>query len=264
MSSMINAKHLLDRFLGPGGAAGALEKFSGGGAGASPAASPWLNPAGAGGSGMAEAARRALGGSGGVGSLAVGGAAGGLLGMLMGGKKRSGGLGGAFSHGGAAMLGALASRAYENWQKGQTPAQAPVATPQEAAAVPQPFLPAAAAGADGDPFELSLIRAMIAAAKADGHVDAEEQRRIFGKVEALDLDAEGKAFVFDALAANAGVSEIAALAATPEQAAELYLASRLAVDPDQPEERAYLEALAHRLKLPAGLAPHLDRQADAA
>ncbi|MDT8265477.1 DUF533 domain-containing protein, partial [Roseomonas sp. DSM 102946] len=99
-------------------------------------------------------------------------------------------------------------------------------------------------------------------AKADGHIDAEEQRRIFAKVDEAGLDAEAKGFVFDALAAPAGVSEVAASASTPEQAAELYLASRLAVDPDQPAERAYLEALAHRLKLPEGLAAHLDRQAE--
>ncbi|WP_419897640.1 tellurite resistance TerB family protein [Roseomonas sp. USHLN139] len=263
MSSMINAKHLLDRFLGPGGAASALEKFSGGGAGASPAASPWLNPAGAAGGGMAEAAKRALGGQGGVGSLAMGGAAGSLLGLLVGGKKK-GRLGGALSHGGAAMLGALASRAYENWQQGKAPSQAPVAAPQEAERVPQKFLPAAAAGSDGQPFELSLIRAMIAAAKADGHIDEAERRLIFERVGQMGLDAEGKAFVFDALAGNAGVSEIAALAATPEQASEIYLASRLAVDTTQPEERAWLEALAGRLRLPEGLAAHLDRQVEAA
>jgi uncharacterized membrane protein YebE (DUF533 family) len=263
MSTMINAKHLLDRFLGPGGVTAALEKFSGGGAGASPAASPWLNPAGASGAGMMETAKRALGGQGGVGSVAVGGAAGGLLGLLVGGKKK-GHLGGAFSHGGAAMLGALASRAYENWQQGKAPAQAPVAALPEAERVPQRFLPAAAAGADGQPFELSLVRAMIAAAKADGHIDEAERRHIFERVETLGLDAEGKAFVFDALAGQAGVSEIAALAATPEQAAEIYLASRLAVDIGQPEERAWLEALAGRLRLPEGLAAHLDRQVEAA
>jgi uncharacterized membrane protein YebE (DUF533 family) len=267
---MIDAKNLLDRFLGPGAAAAT----QGQGAGAShglpatqgqqPASSPWLNPTGSGGAGgIAEAARQALGSTGGLGGLAATGAAGGLLGLLVGGKKKSR-LGGAMSHGGAALLGALASRAYENWQKGQAPAQAPVAAPQEAAAVEPRFLLAAAPASDGQPFELALIRAMIAAAKADGHVDAEEQRRIFGRVEELGLNAEGKAFVFDALAAQVGVSEVASFATTPEQAAELYLASRLAVDPDQPVERAYLEALAHRLKLPAGLAAHLDRQADAA
>jgi uncharacterized membrane protein YebE (DUF533 family) len=126
------------------------------------------------------------------------------------------------------------------------------------------FLPAAAPGADGQPFELALVRAMVGAARADGHIDAEERRRIFTQVEQAGLDAEAKGFVFDALDAPIGVAEVAAAAATPEQAGELYLVSRLAVDPDDPAERAYLQALAHRLKLPADLVAHLDRQAELA
>jgi uncharacterized membrane protein YebE (DUF533 family) len=139
-----------------------------------------------------------------------------------------------------------------------------VAPPQAAAQVEPRFLPGATPAGDGGPFELALIRAMIAAAKSDGHIDAAEQRRIFDQVGTFNLDAESKAFVFDALHAPIGVSEVAALARTPEQAAEIYLASRLAMDPDEPSERAYLEALAHRLQLPADLVAHLDRQAEGA
>lgn len=255
---MINAQTLLERVLGQGAVVPASRTVQ-------PPASPWTNPAGSGLSDVAGSARRALDSAGGLGGLAASGAAGGLLGLLVGGKKKKkGGLGGVLSHGGAAMLGALANQAYQSWRQGQAPAQAPVASPQQAAAVEPRFLPAAAPASDGQPFELALIRAMIAAAKADGHIDAEEQRRIFDRVGELGLDAESKAFVFDALAAPIGVSEVAALAATPEQGAELYLVSRLAVEPDEPAERAYLDALAHRLRLPADLAAHLDRQADAA
>jgi uncharacterized membrane protein YebE (DUF533 family) len=34
------------------------------------------------------------------------------------------------------------------------------------------------------------------------------------------------------------------------------------IDPDQPAERAYLEALGHRLKLPAELIAHLEHPAE--
>lgn len=256
---MINAQNLLERFLGQGTALPTAPTSQ-------PSASPWANSADGGASGIAGTARQALNSAGGLGGLAASGVAGGLLGLLVGGKKKKskGGLGGLLSHGGAAMLGALASQAYQSWQKGQAPGQAPVASPQQAASVEPRFLPAAAAAADGGPFELALVRAMIAAAKADGHIDAEEQRRIFARVGESELDAESKAFVFDALAASIGVSEVAAFATTAEQAAELYLVSRLAVEPDEPAERAYLEALAHRLKLPGELVAHLNRQADAA
>jgi len=245
---MINAQSLLDRFLGQGMTA-------------QPPSSQPQAGAPAGQMDLAGAARQALGGAGGIGGLAASGVAGGLLGLLVGGKKKSmGGLGGVLSHGGAAMIGALASQAFQGWQKGQAPAQTPAAQPLQAARVEQRYLPAAAPAANGQPFELALVRAMIGAAKADGHIDAEEQDRIFARVNEAGLDPESKAFVFDALAAPVNVSDIAALATTPEQAAEIYLVSRLAIDPDRPAELAYLQALAHRLKLPDDLVAHLNRQ----
>ncbi|KAA5612586.1 tellurite resistance TerB family protein [Rhodovastum atsumiense] len=253
---MIDAKALLDRFLGPGGT-GAVP-----GRPAQPP-SPWGTPSapatGTGG-GLADLAKQVLGSGGGF----VGGtAAGGLLGVLLGKKtgKRTKGL---LSHGGAAVLGALAHRAWQNWQAGQAPGTAAPATARDVETLEPRFLPATTQAAGGEPFELSLIRAMIGAARADGHIDAEERARIFEQVEKAGLDAEAKAFVFDTLDAPIGVSEVAAAARTPEQAAELYLISRLAVNPDELSERAYLQALAHRLKLPDALVAHLDRQADAA
>jgi uncharacterized membrane protein YebE (DUF533 family) len=250
MRGMIDAKALLERFLGPNAAGGA--------------ASPQTKPGG-----LADMARQALqggsgrqGGFGNMGGFAGGAAAGGLLGMLLGGGKRRGG--GMLSHGGAAVLGALAHRAWQNYQAGQAPATAPAATLQDATAVGPRFLPGSTPAAGGEAFELALIRAMIGAARADGHIDGAERARIFEQVDKAGLDPEAKAFVFDALEAPVGVSEVAAAAQTPEQASELYLVSRLTVDLDHPAERAYLEALAHRLKLPPALVAHLDRQIEVA
>ena len=260
VSDMINAQNLLERFINQGTSVPPAQASQA-------STSTWTNPAASGASSnVAGLARQALNTAGGLQGLAVSGVAGGLLGLLVGDKKKKnrGGLGGALSHGGAAMLGALASQAYQNWRSGQAPAQAPFASPQQATALEPRFLPAAAPASDGQPFELALIRAMVAAAKADGHIDTEEQRRIFARVEQVGLDAESKAFIFDALASPIGVSEVAAFAMTQEQAAELYLVSRLTVEPDEPTERAYLEALAHRLKLPTELVAHLNRQAEAA
>ena len=240
MRGMIDAKALLDRFLSPG------------------AAVPLGTPAAPTQGGLGETARATLGRMGGAGGLVGAAAVGGLLGALTGGKKRKGG--GMLSHGGAALLGALAERAWQNWQAGQPPAAAPVAGPADAAAVEPRFLPAATPAAGGEPFELALVRAMIGAAAADGHIDAAERARIFDHVEKAGLDAEAKAFVFEALDRGASVAEVAAAAATPEQAAEIYLVSRLAMEPDTPAERAYLAALAHRLRLEPDLVAHLDRQ----
>ena len=184
-------------------------------------------------------------------AFAGGAVAGGLLGMLLGGNSRKRG-GGLLGYGGAAALGALALQAYQNYQRQQAGGAAGLG---ELAAA---RLPHERPAADGSPFELTLVRAMVGAAKADGHIDASEQRRLFAEVERLGLDADAKAYIFDLLTQDVDLYDLARAATTPEQGAEIYLAARLAIDPDQPAERAFLDALATRLGLPAELRAQLD------
>ncbi len=234
-----------------------------------------------------------------AGGVAGGLAAGGLLGVLVGNKKMRKKMGkmagGAVGLGGAAALGALAYGAYQKWQNnsGQTPGHTPpgTAAPQPAPSVPhqgsgvppvpqmqhQPgvptgygtstqaptqesFQPDAAVAADGKPFQLALVKAMIAAANADGHIDTDEQKHIFDAVGKLDLDAEDKGFIFDTLRNPPSIETIAGLANGLEQASEIYLASVLAIDLDDPSEQAYLDALADKLSLPPGFTAHLEHQ----
>ena len=111
------------------------------------------------------------------------------------------------------------------------------------------------------PFELVLVRAMIGAAKADGHIDAAEQRRLFAEVERLGLDPDAKAYLFDLLTQEIDTGNLASAVKTEAQGAELYLAARLGIDPDEPAERAYLDELANGLKLPAALRARLEEAA---
>ncbi|HSC13731.1 MAG TPA: tellurite resistance TerB family protein [Gammaproteobacteria bacterium] len=185
-------------------------------------------------------------------AFAGGAVAGGLLGLLLGGGRRRHG-GGLLGYGGAAALGALALQAYQNYQRQQAGGGAGLLADVGAQALPHER-PAA----DGSPFQLALVRAMVGAAKADGHIDANEQRRLFAEVERLGLDADAKAYIFDLLTHDVDLYDLARSATTPEQGAELYLAARLAIDPDEPAERAYLDALATRLGLPAELRATLD------
>ena len=119
-----------------------------------------------------------------------------------------------------------------------------------------PFQPASPA--DEQAVSRALLTAMIAAAKADGHIDAAEQARIFGEMDRHALEADDKAFLMDALRAPLDVEAVARLARTPEEAAEIYAASLMAIDVDTPQERAYLDHLARRLGLDPGLVRHLD------
>ena len=64
--------------------------------------------------------------------------------------------------------------------------------------------------------------------------------------------------MFDLLTHDIDLKSLVDAVRTPEQGAELYLAARLAIDPDEPAERAYLDALAARLRLPAELRSSLD------
>ena len=121
------------------------------------------------------------------------------------------------------------------------------------------FLPSAPE--ERNELSLVLLRAMIAAAKADGHIDAEEQKKIFAKLGELDLDTDSKAFVIDELRKPLDIDAVVAGATSPERAVEIYAASVLAIDPDDPAEQAYLAMLASRLKLDPALKASVETEA---
>ena len=194
--------------------------------------------------------------------LATGGVAGGLAGILLGGKTSKKMAKGAVKLGGTAALAGLAYKAYTQWQASRAGAAAPEpAAMKDVTPRPQgtPFLPSPPQ--QRDDMSLAILRAMIAAAKADGHIDQEEQRRIFDKLDALDLGTEEKAFVIDELRKPLDIDAVVAGATTPEIAIEIYAASVLAIDPDDPAEQGYLAMLASRLKLDPGLKLAVEKEA---
>lgn len=252
---MFDPKQLLDQVIG--GATGGQAGRPGAGGGLGSGLSGALGGLG----GLGTQAKGALDSLGGTGGFASGAAVGGLLGMLLGGKKGRKAAGGLLGYGGAAAVGALALHAYQAYKRGQAVQSTVPMTATQVQDVPVTALPHSAPAADGGAFELVLVRAMVGAAKADGSIDADEQRRLFSQVERLGLDAESKAYVFDLLTKPVDLDSIVGSVVTQEQGAELYLASRLAINPDEPSERVYLDALASRLKLPAELRAHLEQQA---
>ncbi|MFN4155617.1 MAG: tellurite resistance TerB family protein [Paracoccaceae bacterium] len=196
---------------------------------------------------------------GGQSTLGKGAIAGGLMGILMtkGGRRM---LGTGARVGGAALIGGLAYKAWQDWKDGKA-----VTTEPGPVALPQPgdtrFLPTDAAQAND--LSARLLQAMVAAAKADGHVTADERARIDGQLAALGLEAEASALIAAELDAPLDAGRIAALARTEEEAAEIYAASLLVVDADGAAEKGYLAMLAARLQLDAGLVAHLHAKAEA-
>jgi len=94
-----------------------------------------------------------------------------------------------------------------------------------------------------------LVRAMIAAAHADGTVDEEEQRAILGRLSAEDLGEEERAALTRELANPLTPEQLADQVTSPRLAEEVYAASMLAIRVDSPAEREYLARLGALLGL---------------
>jgi uncharacterized membrane protein YebE (DUF533 family) len=197
-----------------------------------------------------------------LGEGAAGGFAGGLAGGLASGlltSKAGRKLGKqALRLGGMAAIGGLAYAAWSRYRAEQA-GDSPVgtrATPSETSG----FLPGGDDPRPPNELALVLVRAMIAAAQADGRLDGAEGRAISSRIEALDLDPADKAELLEQLVGRVDLGELVAAAHSREVAIEIYTASLLAVEVDSPAERAYLQLLAARLDLPEELVQAIHAQ----
>jgi uncharacterized membrane protein YebE (DUF533 family) len=190
---------------------------------------------------------------GGLNSLLTGAAGGalgaGALGLLLGNKKARKFGGKALTYGGLAALGVIAYKAYGNWQAQQ--ASAPQGEPQTLDRLPAP---------QAELHSQAILRALVAAAKADGHVDARERQLIEGEFSKLTGDVELQSWLEAELNKPLDPADVSRAATTPEMAAEMYLASVLMVDEEHFMERAYLDELARQLKLDPALKTELEAQ----
>lgn len=160
--------------------------------------------------------------------------------------------------GGTAALGAIAHKAFSEWQARQGTGSSSTLKPDfdKFAATGTPI--DALADADATLRSESIVRAMISAARADGHVDERELELISEQIESLGLERDVTRFLLAELGRPVDVQRIAALADTPETAAELYLASALVVDLESAEERVYLERLAAAMNLESAVVERLE------
>lgn len=173
--------------------------------------------------GAAPAARADLRQAGLAGAGALG------LAALLLGRRRGGLARGALLLGG---IGALARIAMEAWARtGATPDPAAAALEDEGA----------------EARARTLLFAMVAAAKADGHIDEEEHSAIEAEIE--DLPEAVKGLLGEAIAAPADPEAVAARVGGGQEAREVYAASALLCGRDHPEEVDYLDRLARALRL---------------
>ena len=173
---------------------------------------------------------------------------GGALGLLLGKNKTTRKLA---TYGGLAAIGVMAYRAYGDYRAQQG---APV-QPQTVDRLPPP---------QANLHAEAILRALVAAAKADGHIDAREREVIEGEFARLAPGAEVQQWMKAELDKPLDPSEVARAASTPEVAAEMYLASLVATDEQNFMERAYLDELSRQLGLDAALRQRLDDEYRAA
>ncbi|QUM75836.1 tellurite resistance TerB family protein [Moritella sp. 24] len=186
-------------------------------------------------------------------------ASGGILGAILGSKKGRSYAGKAAKVGSVAALGGAAYYAYQKWQseqKAATPTQS--STNMNVASLPS------ATDVITEP-ELQcntdlLLDAMIGAAKADGHVDAQEHQAIISKLSALGIDQGSNQLIEAALTKPLDPAGLAARVTSVEQACEVYLISYSVIDVDHFMEKAYLQELEKHLNLPATLIEKLKQQ----
>lgn len=201
-----------------------------------------------------------------------------LVSMVLGGK---GGRGASIGRlGGLAAIGALAWQAYQSWQAEQGKAAPQAGEPRPTGSQPAPR-PATFGSAGGMPSELPpagsplapeteegeeelsriLMRAMISAAKADGHIDETEGAAIAAEVGKLDLSQADRDFLTAELNAPLDVTRVArGVVGNPQLATAVYAASQLAITVDTDAERAYLAELAKKLELDPALVSNLQRR----
>jgi uncharacterized membrane protein YebE (DUF533 family) len=177
-----------------------------------------------------------------------------VAGVLMRSGRTAGIAAGAARLGGLALIGLLAYKAYQNYQAGK-----PLLSMGQGGASAAPSVPAGldlAAATDDD--ALLFARAMVAAATADGPLDANERARILEALSQAGVDPQGTRWLEDELSSPASVEDIADRVQTPEKAAQVYAAARLAIDPDTRQEREFLRQLAESLDLDPDLARQID------
>jgi uncharacterized membrane protein YebE (DUF533 family) len=190
--------------------------------------------------------------------LATGAVLGGLGGLLLGTKTGRELAGDAVQLGAAALIGGLAYKAYQNYKSGQ---------PMIATGGP---VPAAPAGTGFEPQAMSndtavrIIRAMIAAAAADGRIDERESEKIISAFRQSGADKEAEAFLTREIQSPATAAVLAEGVSSETEAIEIYTAARIAIDPDHPAEQSFLADLAGRLRIAPDLAARIDAAAQRA
>jgi uncharacterized membrane protein YebE (DUF533 family) len=192
----------------------------------------------------------------------AGGAAGGLLVQGLGNRKGRRTMGKAATLGGAAIIGGLAWKAYEQYRDragaskevgGHAAGHARASGTGSASwqgITQDQFLPEG--GSTAARRDVLVLRAIITAAHADGHIDTDERLKIYQRLENLELSPTERGFLMEEISAPLNLQQLVQQVPNRAMAAEVYLAALLMADTPAPAHRLFLHDLAEQLALPAG------------
>ncbi len=117
----------------------------------------------------------------------------------------------------------VAYKAYQSWQANQAQGTAAV-EPRTVDRVPEH---------EAEAHGRAVLIALIAAAKADGHVDDQERQAIEAEMAKLDNDPELRSWLQRELEQPLDPAKVAPPRKRPRLAAEMYLASLMLIDDQQ-------------------------------
>ncbi len=190
--------------------------------------------------------------------LGAGVAAGGAGAVILGTNTGRALAGSIIKLGALALIGGLAYKAVQNYQAGkpilgggadqQSLVAAPTGSGYEARAVTQESA-------------LLYIRAMIAAAAADGRIDDAEMDKIVGSLKQMGMDSEAEEFLANELNNPATTQQLAEGVSNDAEAVQVFTAARIAIDVDNAQENDFLAQLANDLGLDENLVAHIDATA---
>jgi uncharacterized membrane protein YebE (DUF533 family) len=185
--------------------------------------------------------------------LGTGAALGGLGAVILGTKTGRSIAASVAKIGALALIGGLAYKAYRDYAEGQAPGAEGEVSPE-----PAPKGSGFEESAISDQAATTYLRAMIAAAAADGRLDADEQRRLTATLAEAGMDRGAEAFIAQEINNPASIDDLAAGVSDQREALQLYTAARMAIEPNTRAEQAFLATLASRLGIDADLARHVD------
>lgn len=172
---------------------------------------------------------------------------------LMFGKRKKGGISGSLAKlGGLAVIGGLAYKAYQGQKTGHSAVAMGTARPGMASGHALIDLPETSRFhpiSQTEDDAMRFLRAMVAAAAADGQIDQIERTRIVRGLTEAGIDPEATRWLEREMESPVTVEEIADGVEDPEIAAQVYAAALLAIDPDTLQEHEFLRQLAEALDL---------------